>query len=65
MARIRTIKPEFWRDELLAGISAEAALLAIGLLNHCDDEGFFNANQKIMSVKKFEIFNYQALLFVA
>ena len=48
MARIRTIKPEFWRDELLAGVSAEAALLAIGLLNHCDDEGYFNANPKLV-----------------
>jgi len=48
MARIRTIKPEFWRDELLAGISPEAALLAIGLLNHCDDEGYFNANPKLV-----------------
>jgi hypothetical protein len=48
MARIRTIKPEFWRDELLAGISSEAALLAIGLLNHCDDEGYFNANPKLV-----------------
>ena len=48
MARIRTIKPEFWRDELLAGVTAEAALLAIGLLNHCDDEGYFNANPKLV-----------------
>lgn len=48
MARIRTIKPEFWRDESLASISSEACLLAIGLLNHCDDEGFFNANPKLV-----------------
>ena len=38
MARIRTIKPEFWRDEDLSGLPAETALLAIGLLNHADDE---------------------------
>ncbi len=48
MARIRTIKPEFWRDESLASVSPEACLLAIGLLNHCDDEGYFNANPKLV-----------------
>lgn len=48
MARIRTIKPEFWRDESLSSVSPEAALLAIGLLNHCDDEGYFNANPKLI-----------------
>jgi DNA replication protein DnaT len=48
MARIRTIKPEFWRDESLASVSSDACLLAIGLLNHCDDEGFFNANPKLV-----------------
>lgn len=48
MARIRTIKPDFWRDESLAIISSEACLLAIGLLNHCDDEGYFNANPKLV-----------------
>ncbi len=48
MSRIRTIKPDFWRDESLSNVSAEAALLAIGLLNHCDDEGFFNANPKLV-----------------
>jgi hypothetical protein len=48
MARIRTIKPEFWRDESLASVTSDACLLAIGLLNHCDDEGFFNANPKLV-----------------
>lgn len=55
MARIRTIKPDFWRDELLASISAEAALLAIGLLNHCDDEGYFNANPKLVESDVFPL----------
>lgn len=44
MARIRTIKPEFWTDEDLSSISAEAALLAIALLNYADDEGYFKAH---------------------
>ena len=55
MARIRTIKPDFWRDELLAGVTAEAALLAIGLLNHCDDEGYFNANPKLVESDVFPL----------
>lgn len=55
MARIRTIKPEFWRDELLAGVTSEAALLAIGLLNHCDDEGYFNANPKLVESDVFPL----------
>lgn len=48
MARIRTIKPEFWLNEELASVSAEACLMAIGLLNISDDEGFFNANEKLI-----------------
>lgn len=55
MARIRTIKPEFWRDEDLSTISAEAALLAIGLLNHADDEGYFNANAKLIESDVFPL----------
>ncbi|STT55946.1 primosomal protein I [Klebsiella pneumoniae] len=41
MARIRTIKPEFWTDEDMAEVSEPACLLAIGLLNYADDEGYF------------------------
>ena len=48
MARIRTVKPSFWQDELLSEVSETAMLLAIGLLNHSDDEGYFNANPKIV-----------------
>ena len=55
MARIRTIKPEFWRDEKLSSISAEAALLAVGLLNHCDDEGYFNAHPKLVESDVFPL----------
>jgi hypothetical protein len=55
MARIRTIKPEFWRDEDLSTISAEAALLAIGLLNQADDEGYFNANSKLIESDVFPL----------
>ncbi len=39
MARIRTIKPEFWTDEKIVGLSPLARLLFIGLWNFVDDEG--------------------------
>lgn len=39
MARIRTIKPEFWTDEKLVECSRDARLLFIGLLNFADDNG--------------------------
>lgn len=39
MARIRTIKPEFWTDDLLGSLSREARLLFIGTWNMADDEG--------------------------
>jgi len=55
MARIRTIKPEFWRDDDLSEVSPEAALLAIGLLNVADDEGFFNANHKLIEADIFPL----------
>jgi len=48
MARIRTIKPEFWQDDDLAEVSEPAVLVAAGLLNHADDEGFFKANPKLI-----------------
>jgi len=48
MARIRTIKPEFWQNEQLASLSEHARLLAIALLNHADDEGYFLANQSLV-----------------
>ncbi|HCQ8431081.1 hypothetical protein SK92_00284 [Klebsiella oxytoca] len=55
MARIRTIKPEFWTDEDMAEVSEPACLLAIGLLNYADDEGYFNANPKLIKAAVFPI----------
>lgn len=40
MARIRTIKPEFWTDEKIVQLPYEARLLFIGMWNFCDDEGY-------------------------
>jgi len=39
--RIRTIKPEFWTDELISELSIESRLLFIALWNVSDDEGNF------------------------
>lgn len=39
--RIRTIKPEFWSHPVLSSLDDGARLLAIGLLNLADDEGYF------------------------
>lgn len=55
MARIRTIKPEFWTDEDMSEVSEAACLLAIGLLNYSDDEGYFNANPKLIKAAIFPI----------
>lgn len=48
MGRIRTIKPEFWTDEELSELPAETHMLAAALLNYADDEGYFNANPKLV-----------------
>lgn len=39
MARIRTIKPEFWTNAQVMECSTNARLLFIGTWNFCDDEG--------------------------
>ena len=39
MARIRTIKPDFWTSAQVIECSTNARLLFIGLLNFCDDSG--------------------------
>jgi hypothetical protein len=39
MPRIRTVKPEFWRDAKVSRVSRDARLTFLGLLNEADDEG--------------------------
>lgn len=39
MARIRTVKPEFWTSAQVVECSVSARLLFIGLWNFCDDHG--------------------------
>lgn len=48
MARIRTIKPEFWKHEDLSALPEFTHMLAAALLNHADDEGYFNANPALV-----------------
>lgn len=55
MARIRTVKPELWQSEELAVVSEPAMLLAIGLLNHADDEGYFKANPGLVKAAIFPL----------
>lgn len=55
MARIRTIKPEFWLNESLSSISECALILAAALLNYADDEGYFNANEALIKAACFPI----------
>jgi len=40
MARIRTIKPEFWTDEKIVQLPFATRLLFIGMWNFADDEGY-------------------------
>lgn len=44
MPRIRTIKPSFWSDDDVAGLSRDARLLLVGLISYADDEGRFLAS---------------------
>lgn len=53
MARIRTIKPEFWTSEQVADCSPIARLAFIGLWNFCDDNGIHPASVKRL---KWEVF---------
>ncbi|WP_051070006.1 hypothetical protein [Actinopolyspora halophila] len=39
MARIRTIKPDFFRSRTIEQLTLEQRLTFIGLWTHCDDEG--------------------------
>lgn len=46
MARIRSIKPEFWTSEQVMECSPNARLMFIGLWNFCDDAGRHPASPK-------------------
>lgn len=46
--RIRTVKPEFWSHPVYARLQPEVQLLALAIMCHADDEGYFNADPAII-----------------
>lgn len=59
MARIRTIKPDFWTDEKLTECSMSARLLFIGMLNFADDNGNLVASAKKLKMQVFPADNIE------
>ncbi|WP_342616968.1 hypothetical protein [Rhodoferax sp. GW822-FHT02A01] len=53
MARIRSIKPEFWVSEQVAECSPNARLTFIGMWNFCDDRGVHPAKPKTLKAELF------------
>ena len=53
MARIRTIKPDFWTDEKLTECSMSARLFFIGMWNFADDNGNLTRSAKKMKMQIF------------
>lgn len=53
MARIRTVKPEFWTDEKVVECSISARLLFIGLFNFADDKGCLERSPKRIKMQVF------------
>lgn len=53
MARIRSIKPEFWTAEQVMECSLLARLLFIGMWNFCDDGGNHIASHKTLKAEVF------------
>lgn len=53
MARIRTVKPEFWTSEQVMECSPIARLLFVGMWNFCDDGGNHPASAKTLKAEVF------------
>lgn len=53
MARIRTIKPDFWTDSKTGTLSPEATKLFIGMLNFSDDYGVLEHDISALKAKIF------------
>ena len=58
MARIRTIKPDFWTDEKITECSCCARLLFIGLWNFADDNGNLQRSSKKIRMQVFPSDNF-------
>lgn len=59
MARIRTIKPDFWTDEKLTDCSLSARLLFIGTWNFADDSGNLDRSHKQIKARVFPLDNIE------
>lgn len=59
MARIRTIKPDFWTDEKLTECSLSARLLFIGTWNFADDNGNLDRSAKQIKARVFPLDNIE------
>lgn len=57
MARIRSIKPEFWTDDSITECSLSARLLFIGIWNFADDAGNLDRSAKQIKARVFPVDN--------
>lgn len=55
MARIRSIKPEFFTNDRLSELPECVHLAAAGLLTYADDYGYFNANPGLIKAAIFPL----------
>lgn len=55
MARIRTIKPDFWSDETVVELQLATRLLFIGLWSFCDDQGYIDYRPRQIKMRVFPV----------
>lgn len=55
MARIRTVKPEFWKSETIATLSIRTRLTFIALWNFVDDNGVGRDNDRLITSEIFPL----------
>jgi hypothetical protein len=55
MARIRSIKPEFWTSEAIARLPLRARLTFIALWSYVDDNGVGRDNEKLIAAELFPL----------
>lgn len=53
--RIRSVKIDLWAHEDLSALPAETHILSAAILNYADDEGYFNANPKLIQAALFPL----------
>lgn len=64
MARIRTIKPDFWTDDTITECSLSARLLFIGMWNFADDYGNLDRSAKQIKARVFPVDNINCEEFI-